>query len=993
MTTPPTNAGGPGATGPTDNESNDSINNTPEETIRRHLRLLFRRGDVFEVRAPKCREKPGSSFTSTVAGYYTYDTIDQAATDIAALDASGLAPGIYITINPAEPALLARGLNRLVKKACSTTSDADIVRRRWFFIDCDPVRPAGTSATDAELALAAARAREVRAYLAALGWPDPIESMSGNGHHLTYHIDLPADDGALIEKVLKALAARFDDDLVKIDSGVANAGRITKVVGTVARKGDELTDVQGVDDRPHRRSTFIQVPETITPVPSELLEKVAAVLAPPVPPISTASPAATKSGEGKKTGESKFKKFPHTPAGVRGYLHGYGLEVAAERRKGGVTILDLMSCPVTGVEAEGTEVSVLVGDDGLIRYRNLHNRGTGLTWLDVREKLEPGYKDFAAKQREKRSSPAPVSEAWKEEDCEDEGDPEPEPATQRDRVVKLAQARYRFGRSHADEAFAVPVDGPNVGRMLRGSRSLRTELAGVYYKEYHAAPSSSALTDALAVLEGAAMQAEPEAVHLRLARHGDAIVLDLGDHTGRAVVVDPKGWQVVNVSPVLFKRTALTAPLPVPVRGGPVDLVRRSLNVSDAGWPLLLAWIISAFVPDIEHPILLIGGQQDAGKSTTAKFIAGLIDPSNAELRTAPGNLEDWAVSAVGSWVVPIDNISKIPDWLSDACCRAVTGDGMVRRALYTDGDLAVIMFQRCLIFTSIDTGALKGDLGRRIVQLEQQPLTGTRKKRPPKQLRNTYAAERPAMIGALLDLLVDVLKVLPTVQPDEFYALADFEVILAALDRVMSTRSLDQYKGQWQKIAADVVDGDPVADAVRKFAVDKCAAGPWVGRASDLLAEITPSRPPPKWPRTGAGLAGPLRRSIPALKAVGVEVVPPDENDKTRRYVVRLTAQNAQPPENGPGDPEKAGSDSGGGPGGTLGGVDAERPSAKSGGEGAHQDRDRPINRPTEKPCSDAGNGDSGRSGGLGDAATPFSEPARNDDTEDGEEEATWTG
>lgn len=958
----------------------------PAGEIERYIRLLFQPGDVFEVRAPKCVERPGSPFRSTVAGYYTYDAIAQAAADIAALDARGVAPGIYVTLNPVNSALLGRSINQLKPKMAATTADADILRRRWLFIDCDPVRPPGISSTDAELAQTAARAREIRAYLASLGWPEPVECMSGNGYHLLYRIELPGSDGGLVERVLRSIAARFDDDKVKIDTGVGNSARICKVVGTMARKGGDLRGVPGVEDRPHRRAAFVSVPETIQVVTREMLDKVAAEV--PAPSAPPATPPPSPSSNGNKSGEPKFKKFPHTPAGVRGYLHTYGLEVAAERRKGGVTILDLMTCPVSGVEAEGTDISVLVGDDGVIRYRNLHNRGAGLTWIDVREKLEPGYKEFVAKQRE-RSAPAPASDAvWKDEDCDDEGDAEPEPATQRDRIVRLAQSRYRLGRSPSDEAFAVPIDGPNIARMLRGSRSLRSELAAAYYKEFRAAPSGSSLTDAITALEGMALEAEPEPVHLRLARDGNDIVIDLADSAGRAVVVGERDWKVVEASPVLFKRTALTAPLPVPVRGGAVEQVRRSLNVSESGWPLVLAWIVAALIPDIEHPILLIGGQQDAGKSTTAKFIAGLIDPSNAELRSAPGNLQDWAVAAVGSWVVPIDNISTIPNWMSDAYCRAVTGDGMVRRALYTDGDLAVLMFQRCLILTSIDTGALKGDLGRRIVQLEQQPLTGTRKKRPPKQLKNTYTAERPAMLGALLDLLVEVLKVLPTVQLDEFYALADFEVILAALDRVLGTAALDRYKGQWQRIAADVVDGDPVATAVRVFAQSKCTSAPWTGRASDLLKEITPDRPPPKWPRTGHAMGGALRRATPALKALGVEVIPPDEHDKARRYVIRLNAQNARSPGNGPDGPGKADS----GPGEVVGKVtvdaDGLRPDAGAGEVDVAGTGDRPPHRPPENPRSDAQNGDSGRSGDLGDVP-PTSSTSDDDDGQ----EATWTG
>jgi len=41
-----------------------------------------------------------------------------------------------------------------------------------------------------------------------------------------------------------------------------------------------------------------------------------------------------------------------------------------------------------------------------------------------------------------------------------------------------------------------------------------------------------------------------------LARDEGAIVLDLGDASGRAVLIRPGTWEIVDRSPVLFRRTA-----------------------------------------------------------------------------------------------------------------------------------------------------------------------------------------------------------------------------------------------------------------------------------------------------------------------------------------------------------------------------------------------------------------------------------------------------
>ena len=124
-----------------------------------------------------------------ISGYFT----DAAELSAAAVRYSGQGQGIYVTLNPVAPALLARAANHVVTWAKHTTSDADILGRVWLPIDFDPVRPSGISSTDAEHTAALERAQACRAWLASLGWPQPVYADSGNGAHLLYRIDLPND--------------------------------------------------------------------------------------------------------------------------------------------------------------------------------------------------------------------------------------------------------------------------------------------------------------------------------------------------------------------------------------------------------------------------------------------------------------------------------------------------------------------------------------------------------------------------------------------------------------------------------------------------------------------------------------------------------------------------------------------------------------------------------------------------------------------------------
>ncbi len=214
-------------------------------------------------------------------------------------------------------------------------------------------------------------------------------------------------------------------------------------------------------------------------------------------------------------------------------------------------------------------------------------------------------------------------------------------------------------------------------------------------------------------------------------------------------------------------------------------------------------------------------------------MLTTLIDPSDAPLRTAPTKVDDWLVQAKGSWVVTLDNLSSIQPWLSDALCRAATGEGSVTRMLYTDADLAVLQFRRVCMLTAIDAGALRGDLGDRLLPIELEEIPPT-KRREDGEVARAFAAMHPRVFGALLDLVARVWNELPGTRLAELPRMADFAKILATIDPA----ALGVYAGLQESIASDVVDGDVIAVAVRDIAA--AADGEWEGTAG---SKHSPSR------------------------------------------------------------------------------------------------------------------------------------------------------
>ena len=230
--------------------------------ILRFVELLWRPGDVREVRIPKYNK-----YGHTASGYF--DSPESLAESAAKWDGKA---NLYFTLNPVNPALMARASNRIADKAETTSADVDVIRRRSLFIDIDPDRPSGISSTEDERQAARLVLDEVVSFLDNKDWPQPIVAMSGNGWYLLYPISLPNDPSSLelVQGVLVSLATRFNNEAVHIDTTVCNAARLAGLIGSMKVKGDFLTD------RPHRRSQLESVPQQLAVISEELLAELAA---------------------------------------------------------------------------------------------------------------------------------------------------------------------------------------------------------------------------------------------------------------------------------------------------------------------------------------------------------------------------------------------------------------------------------------------------------------------------------------------------------------------------------------------------------------------------------------------------------------------------------------------------------------------------------------------------------------------------------------------
>jgi len=407
---------------------------------------------------------------------------------------------------------------------------------------------------------------------------------------------------------------------------------------------------------------------------------------------------------------------------------------------------------------------------------------------------------------------------------------------------------------------------------------LRRWLARRFFEATRGAPSSEALQSALNVIEAKAHFDAPERmVHIRVGGLDERLYLDLSDATWRAVEIDTSGWRVIDNPPVRFRRAAGMQPLPVPAAGGSIDVLRSFLNVqSDNDFVLVVAWALAVLRSRGPYPVIVLSGEQGSAKSTFSAILRALLDPNTAPLRALPREDRDLFIAASNGHVLAFDNVSGLPGWISDTLCRLATGGGFAVRQLYTDQDEVLFDAARPVILNGIEDIVTRPDLADRAVFLMLEPIPEERR-RPEQELWAAFDAERPRLLGVLLDALVEGLKRLPDTRLEKLPRMADFALWASACETALWPAGTfwSAYCGNRDEAVEGVIDADPIAAAVRAVMAARTV---WTGNASELLgalgeAEGERAVKSNTWPDSPRALAGRLRRAATFLRKVGIEI------------------------------------------------------------------------------------------------------------------------
>jgi hypothetical protein len=346
-------------------------------------------------------------------------------------------------------------------------------------------------------------------------------------------------------------------------------------------------------------------------------------------------------------------------------------------------------------------------------------------------------------------------------------------------------------------------------------------------------------------------------------------------------------------------------PLPVPQRGGTLDALWPLVNIPKDDQLLVLAWMLECMRADTPHVVLELVGEQGSAKSSTQRALRRLIDPNQADLRSAPKTVDDVWIAAHNSHMVSLENLSHLPPAYQDALCVLATGGGYSARTLYTNAEETILELRKPIMLNGISVIVTAQDLLDRCLHID---LPTIQSRELSGDMETRFEAAQPKLVGAMLDLFVRVLAMLPNVSIalDKRPRMADFAALGEAVFRVCGEEEgafLARYAAVRREGVHRTIDSSPVGAAVLAFIGDQPSG--WTGTLLVLLDRLDRYRPHGEaWPRSAKGLGDALRRLAPALRTIGYDCRSLTKTGGVIRWTI---APAEKSPEQSPASPDRS--------------------------------------------------------------------------------------
>lgn len=373
------------------------------------------------------------------------------------------------------------------------------------------------------------------------------------------------------------------------------------------------------------------------------------------------------------------------------------------------------------------------------------------------------------------------------------------------------------------------------------SKAIKRWLSSEVYRTQKKAPGSEVIKSVLSVLEGkACFEGSEIRLKNRAAWFNGDLCYDLTNEKWQIIRMNKDDWEVVDNPPIIFKRYSHHKAQVAPTKNGDAKLFLKYVNLVNPEHRLLfLIFLISCFVPDFPHVMLVVFGAQGASKSTLSKLARLIVDPSLIEVASFPHSQKELVQALAHHYFLFFDNVSYISEDQSDTLCKAITGGGHIKRELYSDDDDVIYNFMRCIGVNGINLVTTRPDLLERSLLLELERIEPAERKTE-KELYESFKKDLPSILGGIFDTLVKAIRIHPTIKLDSHHRMADWSLWGSAIAEALGHTKeefLNAYQNNIIRQTEMLLNDNVVATAIITFMEDK---EEWRGTPTQLLKALS---------------------------------------------------------------------------------------------------------------------------------------------------------
>ncbi|MGG4495460.1 hypothetical protein [Brevibacillus reuszeri] len=451
-------------------------------------------------------------------------------------------------------------------------------------------------------------------------------------------------------------------------------------------------------------------------------------------------------------------------------------------------------------------------------------------------------------------------------------------------LLRLGKEGNKFFSSPSGEPYVCLNFEQSSKAMKIKHKNFKGLLTKLFFEETDEAPTSDALNqtlnqfDAIATFTGGV-----HPVELRVGEHNGNFYYDLSRSGKNSVVeIGKNGWKLTSSSPVYFLATPnmKLQVIPSETEGKLERLLKHIRFKSKDDKLLYLVYIVSCFVFDIPHPILILWGEKGAAKSTSSRITRAIVNPAQRDMTSLPTGLHDLGLSLQNNYMPVYDNLSSITPKISDLLCTAATGGGFSTK-FFTNDEETILSFKRCVVLNGINVVASKADLLDRCIMLELDRIDEEERKEE-RAIVQEFQRDMPIILGGIFDVLSKAMAIYPNVQLDSLPRMADFAkwgyAIAEAIKEGYGRAFLIAYKRNRNLASEEAVSAHPVASAIISLMKTTTL---WEGPVADLLnvleniaiRERIDTRTK-EWPRAPHALSRRINEVMSNLKSCGIDVV-----------------------------------------------------------------------------------------------------------------------